>query len=97
MFIKLMDILYIEYGNRCSIIRTRRGTHESMITMNEWETILNTGDFFRVHKAYIVNLEYIESIGKEVLLDNGEKVEVSIRQMGKLKKACKDYRKQKAR
>lgn len=97
IFVKLTDILYIEYGNRKSIIRTRRGTYESPITMNEWESILNNGDFFRVHKAYIVNLEYIESIGKIVHMENGEKVEVSIRQIGKLKRACKDYSKRKAR
>jgi DNA-binding LytR/AlgR family response regulator len=65
--------------------------------MNEWENILNTGDFFRVHKAYIVNMDFINEIGKEILLDNGEKVAVSIRQVGRLKKACKAYRRRNAR
>ncbi len=97
LFIKLMDIIYIEYVNRYTLIRTQRGTFESTTTMNEWEEILNIGDFFRVHKAYIVNLAFIDEINKEVLLDNGEKVEVSIRQIGKLKKACKEYRRRNAR
>lgn len=96
-FIKLKEIIYIEYVNRLTVIRTRRGSFDSSKSINEWEGILDTGDFYRVHKAYIVNMEYIQDIGKEILLDNGEKVEVSIRQMGKLKKACKAYRRRNAR
>ncbi len=96
-FIKLKDIIYVEYSERYTVIRTRRRTLESLTTLNEWENILNNGDFFRVHKAYIVNMEYIDEIGKEVLLDNGEKVELAVRQAGRLKKACKAYRRRNAR
>ena len=97
IFVKLKDIIYVEYVNRCTVVRTRRAIYESYSTMHDWENILITGDFFRVHKSYIVNMEYIELIDKEVLLDNGEKVEIAIRQIGKLKKACKEYRKRNAR
>lgn len=97
IFIKLKDIIYVEYLNRCTLVRTKKIIYESPTTMNEWENILNTGDFFRVHKAYIVNMEYIEEIGKDILLDNGEKVELALRQTGKLKKACKEYRRRNAR
>jgi DNA-binding LytR/AlgR family response regulator len=96
-FIKLKEIIYIEYVNRNTVVRTGRAAYETTTSMSDWETILNTGDFFRVHKAYIVNMEYINEIGKEILLDNGEKVEVAIRQLGKLKKACKAYRRRNAR
>lgn len=96
-FIKLKEIIYIELVNRYTVVRTKRTYYESSMTMTEWVNILNTGDFFRVHKAYIVNMAYIEEIDKEVLLDNGEKVEVSLRQITKLKKACKDYRRRNAR
>ncbi len=97
LFIKLNDIIYIEYMERHTLVRTCRGSYESQQTMSEWEDILNNGDFFRVHKAYIVNIGFIEEIGKQVLLDNGEKVELAIRQIGKLKKACKAYRRRNAR
>ncbi|MDD3174192.1 MAG: LytTR family DNA-binding domain-containing protein [Herbinix sp.] len=96
-FVKLKDIIYVEYVDRYTVVRTKKGTYESATSMNEWENILNTGDFFRVHKAYIVNMEYIDEIGKEIQLDNGEKVEVSFRQVAKLKKACKAYRRRNAR
>lgn len=96
-FVKLKDIIYIEYVNRYTVVRTLRGIYESVTSLNEWETILDNGDFFRVHKAFIVNMEYISEIGKNILLDNGEKVELAIRQAGKLKKACKAYRRRNAR
>lgn len=96
-FINLKDIIYVEYVDRYTVVRTRRGTYDSQMTMSEWESTLDNGDFFRVHKAYIVNLEYINEIGREILLDNGEKVELAIRQAGKLKKACKVYRRRNAR
>ncbi|MDF2944037.1 MAG: dna-binding response regulator, lyttr family [Herbinix sp.] len=96
IFIKLKEIIYIEYENRFTLVRTKKGCYESSMKMGEWEVMLNTGDFFRVHKAYIVNMEYIEEIGKEILLDNGEKVEVAFRQISRLKKACKEYRKRNA-
>ncbi len=97
IYLKLKDIIYIEYINRRTVVRTKKSTYESYMTMNEWMKLLDTGDFFRVHKAYIVNMEYIEEINKEVLLENGEKVEIAIRQMAKLKKACKEYRRRNAR
>jgi DNA-binding LytR/AlgR family response regulator len=97
IFIKIKEIIYIEYENRFTLVRTKKSCYESAMTMSEWEALLNTGDFFRAHKAYIVNMEYIEEIGKEILLDNGEKVEVAFRQISKIKKACKEYRKRNAR
>lgn len=96
-YLKLRDIIYVEYVNRLTVVRTRKTTYESYMTLNDWVKLLDTGDFFRVHKAYIVNMEYIEEINKEVLLENGEKVEIAIRQVGKLKKACKEYRRRNAR
>ena len=97
IFINIKDIIYVEYFRRWTVVRTKRATYESVHTMGEWENILNNGDFFRVHKAYIVNMGFIEEIGKQVLMENGEKVELAIRQAVKLKKATKDYRKRNAR
>jgi len=97
LYVKLKDIIYIEYVNRLTVLRTKRGIYESYTTMNEWENLLCTGDFFRVHKSYIVNMGYIEEIGKDILLENGEKVEIAIRQIGRLKRACKEYRRRNAR
>ncbi|MBH1942189.1 response regulator transcription factor [Mobilitalea sibirica] len=95
-YIKLKDILYIEYANRSSLVRTRHSCYESILTMSEWESLLGTGDFYRVHKAFIVNMQYVEQIDKTILMDNGEKVEVALRKIPKFKKACKEFRKRNA-
>lgn len=97
LFVKLNEIVYIEGAHRGSLVRTKKTYYESGLTMMEWEKILNTGDFYRVHKTYIVNMEYVDEIGKNVSLDNGERVEVSFRQVSKFKKACKEYRRRNAR
>lgn len=96
-YVHLKDILYVEAGHRYSIVRTSCNSFESTLVMSEWEKILNNGDFYRVHKAYIVNMQYVEKIEKIVTMENGEKVEVSFRQIAKFKKACKEYRRRNAR
>lgn len=97
ILIKLKDIVYIEYSNRYSVVRTKNTYFETLITLNEWENTLDTGDFCRVHKSYIVNLEFVKEIGKEIVLDNEERVELSVRKVAQVKKACKDYRRRNAR
>jgi len=97
IFLKLKEIIYIECINRYTVVRTKKNYFETLIKMNNWESILNSGDFYRVHKSYIVNLEYIKEIGKEIILDNEEKVEVSVRKVGQLKKVSKAYRRRNAK
>jgi DNA-binding LytR/AlgR family response regulator len=96
-YVRLKDVLYVEAGRRYSLVRTLKLCFESAMVMSEWENILNNGDFYRVHKSYIVNMQYVEKIEKNITLDNGEKVELSFRQNAKFKKACKEYRRRNAR
>lgn len=96
-YMKLADLVYIESLNRTTVVRTKLYSFESNYTMGEWEETLNNGDFYRLHKSYIVNMEYVEEVNNCAILENGEKVEISIRQLAKFKKACKEYRRRKAR
>lgn len=90
-YVRLRDILYVEYTNRTTIVRTKCSTYETRLSLKEWEGVLDNGEFFRAHKAYIVNLSYIKEISTDILMENGEKVEVSTRQMAKLKKECSEH------
>ena len=65
------DILYIECRNRSTLVRTKTNCFESVMTMTEWEKLLDNGDFYRVHKSYIVNMYYIDKIDDKVTMDNG--------------------------
>ena len=82
---------YIEYFDRKTIVRTRCATYETRLSLKEWEDILSNGAFIRTHKAYIVNVAHVEEIGTDIIMENGEKVEISVRQMSKLKKICSEY------
>ncbi len=95
-YIKPRDILYIEYADRCCIVRTKKDCYESSQSMSAWEQMLHTGDFYRVHKAFIVNMAYVEEIGKYILMENGERVELAFRQTSKFKQACREYRRRNA-
>lgn len=97
LFVRLHEIMYIECEGRNSLIRTKNYYFESTMTMQQWQNLLNTDSFYRVHKTYIVNMEYVKEIGKNIILDNGEKVELAVRQAAKFKRACKEYRKRNAR
>lgn len=72
------DIIYIETFKRKIMIHT---VHEKIITsqnMKSYEMLLNSGDFYRCHAAYIVNMSYIKEIsGLEIKLKNKESVFIS--------------------
>ncbi len=93
-YIKPDEIVYIEYGNRISLVRTTSGYIESNKTMNEWEEILEAGAFYRVHKSYIVNMLYVEEIDDLIHMENGEKVTLAVKKAGKFKKTILEFRRQ---
>lgn len=60
--IETKDIIYITTEDRNTIIHSRKGKFETNHTLNELMENLDSTVFFRSHKSYIVNLNYIESI-----------------------------------
>lgn len=56
------DIIYIEIFNRTILIHTSQGKITSEGTLNQFSKKLPPQKFFRCHKSYIVNLDYIKSI-----------------------------------
>lgn len=56
------DIIYIEYLNRKTTIVTDRGSFNTTLSLNKLLSLLPCSNFFRTHKSYIVNIDFIESI-----------------------------------
>lgn len=56
------DIVYISSLDGYAYIITTKGNFKSRITLNSLEEQLNYPNFFRVHRSYLVNLNFIESI-----------------------------------
>lgn len=76
--IKVSDINYVEIQKRDMTIHTTKGKYQAKTTMNKLEDNLNNYNFYRCHKSFLVNLEYVESIKQYVaILENKDEVPVS--------------------
>ncbi|TKD68249.1 LytR/AlgR family response regulator transcription factor [Pseudalkalibacillus hwajinpoensis] len=53
------DILYIFRDDKISRIITRNSDYEVKSTLKELESRLSSHSFFRIHKGYVVNLQYV--------------------------------------
>jgi two-component system response regulator LytT len=56
------DIIVCESQGKKVFICTRKGGFLTSFTLNQLEKRLSDSYFFRVHQAYLVNLNYIEEI-----------------------------------
>lgn len=56
------NIVYVEAGSRSVVIRTLRHTYRDTKQIGDYEKTLCNGQFYRVHKSYIVNMNYILTI-----------------------------------
>jgi hypothetical protein len=82
--IPINDIVYLRSEGDYVMIISNDGQYLKEQTMKYFESHLSKSLFVRVHRSYIVNIEYIsaiESYGKQnqqVLLKNGEWLKVSL-------------------
>ncbi|MFQ3545117.1 LytTR family DNA-binding domain-containing protein [Halobacillus rhizosphaerae] len=56
------DIIYIYREERITKIVDKQRTHETKLALKEVESRLAAFSFYRVHKSYLVNLEYIDGL-----------------------------------
>ena len=66
------DIIYIEYNQRNSLIHTADNVYTENYTMTALTEKLEKKNFFRIHKSYLVNLQYMEELVPN--LSNGYEV-----------------------
>ena len=85
-FIKMDEISLVESLQNYSRIHFRGGKAILKKSLRQWEELLNSSRFFRISRAEIVNLDYIEEInalaGSRLLikLRSGARLEISGRQ-----------------
>lgn len=78
MEIKIRDIKYIEAQSHKSIIYVDNNTFEVGKSISEYEKLLESNGFIRVHKGYLVNFRYIYSVGNtDINLTDKSKVPLS--------------------
>jgi len=56
-----------------------------------WGERLEYDDFVQSHKSYLVNLAHVKRVGKEILLDNGERVKLSRDRKREFEETYLDY------
>ena len=83
---KINNIMYCEADDNYTKIHTAQGT-EILVskTLKVVEELLPKEYFFRIHKTYLVNLNFIASYdrseGHKIILENGKELEVATRRI----------------
>lgn len=71
----LKDILYIESVGRTVKIHCSSGVLETYKQIGDLEQTLSDKHFFRCHKSFLLNLEYVSRFDKaEIVMENGDTV-----------------------
>ena len=90
--IPISEIYYVEYIRKHVIYYTKDKSIDTVGKLENAYKDLSCFGFFRVHQAFIVNMDKIHSFeGKDVLLENGALVPVSARNRTFLRQAYAKY------
>lgn len=81
------DIYYLESRNHKVVVYTKEGELEYYARLEDLETELQ-GQFYRIHRGYLVNLSYVDEYDKtEIRMANGDKLLLSRRKYNDFVKA----------
>ena len=92
IFISTKDIIYIEAMENYISIVTQNSSYLLFQKISDMERKLNPKQFFRVHRSYIVNMNYIEKIEvwmknkHHIILKNKKEIPLSRYRIKELKK-----------
>ena len=95
--IPMRRIKYIEAQDKYTLLVTETGEYLMRKTMKFWENALPGQDFVRIHKSYLVHLEYFEKKGDEVWLDKGKHVKISRFRKHEIMEKYKDFLRRKVK
>jgi len=88
----LMEVIYFEIRGRVITIHCKNNIIEYYEQIKNLEQKISGQDFFRCHKSYIVNLNYVEKFNKnEIIMDNGDRVLLSKRKFDEFTKTFLAY------
>ncbi|MBR5286856.1 MAG: response regulator transcription factor [Clostridia bacterium] len=74
------DIIYIRSDGNYYIIHTNKGTLKCRGTLNEVEELFVNFDFYRIHSAYLVNLNHIQKVDQYNVTVSNERQPIPIAQ-----------------
>ena len=84
--VPINEIMYIEVAKKELTIYAKENSYKTKSSMDKIEKELEKFDFYRCHKSYLVNMKYIETIDKNEIIINGNKIPVSKHRISDFKK-----------
>lgn len=92
VFASLPEIMYIESNGRYTTVRLNSTSYVSTKALTTFQAEINSFKFYRTHRTFLVNMKYIADIEKNVItLVNGEKIEISRRNLSAFNKSYLNY------
>ncbi len=92
IFVSLPEIMYIESSGRYTTVRCNNTSYTSQKALSAFVSEINSFRFFRTHRTFLVNMKYIAEIdGHIITLINGEKIEISRRNLALFHKAYVNF------
>lgn len=92
LFINLDEILYIESAEKHCIVRVYDEVYETTKSLSAIQAEIDDNSFFRTHRRYLVNMRYITEVEKGIItMTNGEKVEISRRNLANFNKSYMNF------
>lgn len=85
------NIMFIESLGDISAIHIEKETILVDKTLKQWCCELNSDYFIQCHKSYIVNLKFVHSINNNIILENGNEIEISRRKKKEFNEAFLNY------
>ncbi|MGN1417844.1 MAG: LytR/AlgR family response regulator transcription factor [Acutalibacteraceae bacterium] len=93
--VNLQDIVYIESDGKYSIVRLiNNSSFKSTKSIGDYQTEIGEDchSFFRTHRSFLVNMKYITEInGNIISFINGERAEISRRNISDFNKKYMNY------
>ncbi len=92
VFVTLPEIMYIESNGRYTTVRCNSTSYTSTKALSAFDAEINSFRFFRTHRTFLVNMKYIAEIdGHIITLTNGEKIEISRRNLATFNKCYMNF------
>ena len=86
--LEVSDIAFVESNDSEVWIHTTHDKHRTKTTISQWESILDNGDFVRIHRAYIVNRRHITSLNSSSVMVADNELPISRKYRDIAKEKC---------
>ncbi|MFN4235099.1 MAG: LytR/AlgR family response regulator transcription factor [Bacteroidia bacterium] len=90
------DILYLKADSAYTHVFFKNGNKITITkTLQEFNSLEDTGNFMRINRSYIINLNCVEKVSKKdggyVIMNNGEEISASLEKRQLLYERFKDF------